>query len=165
MDWRKQGVSQTWPINCKSRDVHVEKLKYNISAILQYHLGSNAEQPPPPPKKKEKRNIMQKCEQTRGLLQQPHVEEVIQYLSLNFWRAQWYYRGQQILFSVNRSLLLSLRVKTTCWGSCGSVSHTHCSSPKLTANSSFFFPFFCICLKKRCYFFSSLFSVFYSTES
>lgn len=39
-----------------------------------------------------------KSEQTRGLLQQPHVGEVIQYLSLNFWRAQWYYRGQQILF-------------------------------------------------------------------
>lgn len=63
--------------------------------------------------------------------------------------------------SVNRSLLLSLRMKTTCWGSCASVSltHTHCSSPKLTSS---FFPFFCICLKK-CFvlFFSPLFSILF----
>lgn len=35
---------------------------------------------------------------TAAATRRAHVGEAVQYLSLNFWRAQWYYRGQQILF-------------------------------------------------------------------
>ncbi len=98
---KKASITQTWPINCKSWDTHVEKLKYIVYITFQRYynaisfLGSNAEQPQ---KMKYNGKMRTNPRITAAATWRAHVGEVIQYLSLNFWRAQWYYRGQQIQF-------------------------------------------------------------------
>lgn len=145
-----------------SWDAHVEiKTKprkytvYNISPVLKCHFFSRLiSRTTPNNNKKVKKRIRTNLED--------YCSSHMRWSSTLAWisegRRDFFIEVNKYCLEVNRSLLSSLRMKTTCWGSCGSVSHSHCSSPKLT--HSLFLSFAYVL---KCFLFFFLF--LYSTES
>lgn len=154
MDW-KVG-NKTWPLiyelmGCTCRKTKRKYTVFNISPVLKCHFFSRLKSRTTPNNERVKKRIRTNPED--------YCSSHMRWSSTLAWisegRRDFFIEVNKYCLEVNRSLLSSLRMKTTCWGSCGSVSHTHCSSPKLTHR--FFFPFFCICLKVFPFFSSPFF--------